>query len=246
MALSAQQAVSVGAHSIDINFGCPAPLVNRNDGGASILKTPCRIKEIVSAVRSSVPAHIPVSAKVRLGWSNPEEIFEIADMAVAGGANWLTVHARTKEQRYQPPVYWSLVGKIRDRCPVPVVANGDIWSLKDFRLCRAGTGCSHFMLGRGALANPGLAGAIAAELGIAQPASLTSTEWPVLLTRLYFHCRNQCEKRRENSLHRLKQWLRYAAKFGEFQDFERVKKAATARELITLCEAPGPAFCCSA
>lgn len=244
MALSALQAVSVGAHSIDINFGCPAPTVNRNDGGASILKTPCRIKEIVSAVRAAVPSHIPVSAKVRLGWSDSEEIHEIASMAVSGGADWLTIHARTKEQRYHPPVYWELVGKIRERCSVPIVANGDIWTLDDFRRCRATTRCRHFMLGRGALAKPGLAHSIAAELGIAQPPALASLEWAGLLSRLSFHSRNQCEKRRDKTLHRLKQWLRYAAKSGDFPDFDRVKKATTEAELIALCNTPSQLLSC--
>lgn len=88
MAESARHAVEVGASSIDINFGCPAPVVNRHDGGASLLRSPCRIREVVEAVVSAV--NVPVSAKLRLGWDSIEDIHENAAMAAEGGAAWLT------------------------------------------------------------------------------------------------------------------------------------------------------------
>src|ERR1044072_1746099 len=92
MAQSALNAVSVGALAIDINFGCPAPTVNRNDGGASILREPCRIRDIVQAIREAVPPEIPVSAKLRLGWDRIETMEETAAMADTGGADWITIH----------------------------------------------------------------------------------------------------------------------------------------------------------
>ena len=87
-------------------------------------------------------------------------------MAAEGGADWLTIHARTRTQGYKPPVYWKPIGIVRERLGLPVVANGDIWTLADFRQCREETGCRHFMLGRSALANPLLASQVAHELGI--------------------------------------------------------------------------------
>ncbi|MEQ1936520.1 MAG: tRNA-dihydrouridine synthase family protein, partial [Fimbriimonadaceae bacterium] len=166
MAKSAYTAWQSGAKAIDINFGCPAPTVNRHDGGASLLLHPCRIREIVAAVRSAVPSEVPVSAKLRLGWDSVEPIFENAQMAVEGGAAWLTIHARTRIQGYAPPVNWSPFRRVRAAAGVPVIANGDIWSLDDFHRCQDETGCHHFMIGRGALANPALPHLIAAELGI--------------------------------------------------------------------------------
>lgn len=239
MAESALNAISVGAHSIDLNFGCPAPTVNRNDGGASILRSPCRIREIVGAVRRAVPSSIPVSAKVRLGWNSTDEIHKISEMVISGGADWLTIHARTKAQRYQPPVDWGLIGKIRAESPIPVVANGDIWNLDDFRKCRETTGCCHFMLGRGALSNPALAGCVAKELDIAYPPTLRSLEWPELISRLAHHCGSQSEKRREKTLHRLKQWLNFAARFGGFSGFEETKRAQTEMELLRILKEMG-------
>ena len=77
-------------------------------------------------------------------------------MAAEGGAAWLTIHGRTRAQGYDPPADWGPIGQVRARLGIPVVANGDIWTVDDFRRCREETGCRHFMLGRGALADPRL------------------------------------------------------------------------------------------
>src|SRR5579884_1862682 len=106
MAVAAVNAVAAGAEAIDLNFGCPAPLVNRHDGGASLLRDPCRLRAVVRAVRDAVPAWVPVSAKLRLGWDDPEDVHANAERAVEGGASWLTIHGRTKAQGYRPPASW--------------------------------------------------------------------------------------------------------------------------------------------
>lgn len=233
MALSAQNACKARATAIDLNFGCPAPTVNRNDGGASLLRCPPRIREIVRAVRTALPPEIPVSAKLRLGWESIEEIHENAAMAAEGGADWLTIHARTKMQRYEPPVFWKTVGTVKQSlAPLPVVANGDIWSLDDFRRCRDDTGCRHFMLGRGALAFPGLARDIALELAL-PVGSKVPDDWLFLIGRLSHHAKNQAPPYNNNTLHRLKQWLNFARRFGGFAHFEEAKRCATEAELFS-------------
>ena len=240
MAETACVAVEAGAIGIDINFGCPAPTVNRHDGGAAILRSPCRIREIVRAVRAAVPKAIPVSAKMRLGWDTMDSIYENAEMAAEGGAAWLTIHGRTKMQGYTPPAYWEPIGKVRERLNLPVVANGDIWSLEDFRRCRDVTGSKHFMIGRGALANPCLPWQIANELGIAsgsEPSELsTPQDWLPPLHRLVAlsHCYDQNDRGRV--LRRIKQWLNLASRFGNFTHFDQVKRATTVEELFRLMQ----------
>jgi tRNA-dihydrouridine synthase C len=150
LAQSAALACVMGAPAIDLNFGCPAPTVNRHDGGASLLRYPERIREIVAAVKAAVPESVPVSAKLRLGWESMDDVFENAEQAYLGGAAWITVHARTKMQGYRPPAHWKYIAEIRRRIPIEVIANGEIWTLDDFKRCRDETGCTHFMLGRGA------------------------------------------------------------------------------------------------
>lgn len=233
LAEAAARAHRLGATAIDLNFGCPARTVNRHDGGATLLKHPARIREIVAAVRAALPRNVPVSAKLRLGWDRTDAIHENAAMSAEGGATWLTVHARTRAQGYAPPVNWGLVGRVRERLGLPVIANGDIWTLADFRRCRDETGCRHFMLGRGALADPALAPAVARELGIGT-AGAGSADWRPRLERLVAWTREFPQLRPEGALHRMKQWLRLAATFGDYRRFELIKRARTIDEFFAV------------
>ncbi|MCW3100163.1 MAG: dusC 2 [Chthonomonadaceae bacterium] len=236
MAAAAVVATEAGATAIDINFGCPAPTVNRHDGGATLLKHPVRIREIVSAVRAAVPREIAVSAKLRLGWDSIDDIHVNAEMAAEGGADWLTIHARTRTQGYKPPVYWQPIGVVRERLGLPVVANGDIWTLDDFRQCREETGCIHFMVGRSALANPLLASQIGAELGIGSGRSLppieTLSDWIPHLERLVHWTDFYVDDARRGTLLRLKQWLRLASNHGNFTAFDLIKRTQSLEELF--------------
>jgi len=236
LALSAAEAVKLGALGVDLNFGCPAPTVNSHDGGATLLKYPHRIEEIVRAVRGAVPAHLPVSAKLRLGWDSQDAILENAARAEAGGASWITIHGRTKMQGYQPPAYWGPIGEVRRRLRIPVVANGDIWRVEDFRACREQTGCEHFMLGRSALANPNLALHVARELGLPTRetgAHPSPEEWRSLLTR-FLELSGAVSDHPLYGLRRVKQWLRFASQFGQFREFARVKTLEREEELREL------------
>lgn len=166
MAATAVEGCIAGARAVDINFGCPAPTILRRSGGAALLRTPCAITEIVRAVRDTLPAVIPVSAKMRLGWESPNEIDAVARAAEDGGANWITIHARTKMEGYRPGVHWDAVARVRSRSSIPVVANGDLFTCEDVIRCIAETGCSHFMIGRGILKDPFLAHDIRESLGL--------------------------------------------------------------------------------
>jgi tRNA-dihydrouridine synthase C len=238
MAEAAAVAHEAGAAAVDINFGCPAPTVNRHDGGATLLKYPQRIRAIVAAVRAALPAAVPVSAKLRLGWDSLEPIFENAAMAAEGGAAWLTIHGRTRAAGYAPPAHWEPIGRVRERLGVPVVANGDIWTVADFQRCRDVTGCRHFMLGRGALADPRLPRRVAAELGLAPAPHEEAIDWPSQLQRLVDWSHGFVEKRPLRTVCRLKQWLRLAAVHGDFAGFDAVKRARNVDELFAVLRKP--------
>ena len=154
MAKNALRAIELGAREIDLNFGCPAKTVNRHDGGATLLKSPDRLFQIVSQIRQQLPKEVPLSAKMRLGFENPEDCIENAAAIVAGGASHLTVHCRTKQQMYKPSADWNWISKIKSKVNIPIVANGDIFTVSDFQRCREITGCDAFMIGRGALRDP--------------------------------------------------------------------------------------------
>ncbi|MBK8012794.1 MAG: tRNA-dihydrouridine synthase family protein [Deltaproteobacteria bacterium] len=156
VAESARTACDLGALGIDLNFGCPARRVNGHHGGAAVLREPRDLERIVAATRSACPARVSVSAKVRLGWDDPDDILDIAHAAEVGGADWLTIHGRTKTGMYTSPADWRRIGLARAHVSIPVVANGDIFSPDDLVSCAQVTGCSAFMLGRGAFQDPNL------------------------------------------------------------------------------------------
>ncbi len=154
LAENAARAAKLGALGIDLNFGCPAKTVNRHDGGASLLKSSNRIFDIVYTVRKNVPSHVPVTAKIRLGFDDPTVCVENALAAQEAGAAWLTVHCRTKTDGYKPPAYWEWIPRIKDKTNIKIIANGEIWTVDDFDRCQKVTGCDEFMIGRAALKNP--------------------------------------------------------------------------------------------
>ena len=123
LAENAAHAAALGAPAIDLNFGCPAKTVNKHRGGAVLLDETELIYQIVSAVRRAVPAQIPVSAKMRLGYLDNTPALANALAIEAAGAAWLTVHARTKADAYRPPAYWDLLAPLREQ-GVLIVGSG--------------------------------------------------------------------------------------------------------------------------
>ena len=162
LADNAALACSLGAPVIDLNFGCPAKTVNKSRGGAVLLKEPDLLHAIVEAVRRAVPAHIPVTAKMRLGYDSTEPALPCAQALASGGTAQIVVHARTKMDGYKPPAHWEWIARVQDSVRVPVFANGEIWDVDDWRRCREVCGIEDIMLGRGLIARPDLAHQIAA------------------------------------------------------------------------------------
>jgi tRNA-dihydrouridine synthase C len=218
LAENAARLAGMGCEGIDLNFGCPARVVNRHGGGAALLDDPALLFHIVSQVRRAVPEHLQVSAKMRLGFNDDSRAEECALAIEAGGASELVVHARTKVDGYRPPAYWERVGDIRQAVQLPVVANGEIWTVADAQACRVASGCHALMLGRGMVANPALARAISAAEAVASvdvadetaKASLLSASlsWEQLQPLMVDFWRQVCahmERRQQTG--RLKQWL---------------------------------------
>lgn len=210
LADNAGRLAELGPTGIDLNFGCPAKAVNRHRGGAVLLDEPELIAAIVSSVRRAVPAHLPVSAKMRLGYMDDGRMLECAHAMVDSGATELVVHARTKAHGYRPPAYWERIREIKEAVAVPVIANGEIWTVADARRCREVSGCDALMLGRGMVANPGLALSIALDAAGCPPGGEGSLAWAELLPLLQHFWRlvsQRVEARHQAG--RLKQWLNY-------------------------------------
>lgn len=231
MAINAQELVKYGAKAIDLNFGCPAKTVNSHEGGACLLRQPDRVYSIIKAVRDAVPKTIPVSAKIRLGYDDRNSYLDNAHAVEAAGADELTVHARSKADGYKPPAYWSYIADIRAELKIPVIANGEIWTVDDYLRCREQSQGDDIMLGRGLLACPDLARQIKAHINgeIYQP--LTWAQICQMLFDYYLTTTPLYEER--NCGNRVKQWLMYlgrhypqAAVF-----FEAVKRKSTPADI---------------
>lgn len=231
LAENAARAVALGSWGIDLNCGCPSKLVNGSGGGATLLKNPELIYQGVKAMRAAVPAELPVSVKIRLGWDSAAQRFEIADAAAAGGASELVVHGRTKEQGYRAEcIDWPAIGDIRSRLAIPVVANGEITDWRSAQTCRQVTGCDGVMLGRGALNVPNLSRVIKYREA--------PMVWPEVVALLKRYTR--LEKQGDTGLYhlaRIKQWLNalrktYPQADGLFSQVRALKTSAAVAEAI--------------
>jgi len=208
MADNAAQLAELSPAGIDLNFGCPAPTVNRHGGGAMLLAEPERLLRIAEAVRRAVPLDIPFTAKMRLGVCDTAKALDCARALEAGGVVALVVHARTKADGYKPPAHWEWVARIRDVVQLPVTANGEVWTTDDYARCRAVSGSADVMIGRGAVADPFLARRIRVVAGGGQPGQERAADWRELLPLLgeYWHL-VQLKVEPRHAPGRLKLWL---------------------------------------
>lgn len=201
MALNAARLAALNPAGIDLNFGCPAKTVNRHGGGSILLREPEKIRELVAAVRAAIPPDMLLTAKMRLGYEDKSLALDCARAMQDGGAQELVVHARTKVEGYQPPAHWEWIGRIRDAVAIPVIANGEIWSIDDYLRCVEASGVEDVMLGRGIVANPGLARLIRGGTGIGW------SELQPLLNVFWEQVKRHTQ--RKYYCGRMKQWLNF-------------------------------------
>ncbi|MBI0549248.1 tRNA dihydrouridine(16) synthase DusC [Pectobacterium parmentieri] len=234
LAENAARAVELGSYGVDLNCGCPSKLVNGSGGGATLLKDPELIYQGAKAMREAVPAHLPVTVKIRLGWDSGARQFEIADAVQQAGASELAVHGRTKEDGYKAEcINWQAIGEIRQRLRIPVIANGEIWDWQSAQDCMATTGCDAIMLGRGALNVPNLSRVIKYN----EP----RMPWPEVMLLLQKYVR--LEKQGDTGLYhvaRIKQWLGYLRK--EYDDatelFSEIRTLKTSTDIARVIGEP--------
>ena len=229
MAENAVRAIELDSHGIDLNFGCPSKMVNKNRGGAVLLKDPEQIFKIVSTVKNAVGKAHCVSAKIRLGFDDTSLLVEIVDAIETAGADLLTIHARTKSDGYRPPAHWHFIKEVIGKYNIEVVANGEIWDKESAQLCINASNSKNLMLGRGALALPNLANVIRFN----EP----TMPWSKLciLLREYSALELQGDKSYYFSS-RLKQWLRYLKLHFQEADvlFNKIKRLKAKDEILSL------------
>lgn len=159
MAEAAQKAVQEGAKTIDINMGCPVNKITKKGGGSRLLRQPEIAIAIIQEVKKAV--NVPVTVKTRLGWNEEEiNILDFAQKMEEAGASMITIHGRTREQGYTGKARWDIIAQVKEKLSIPVIANGDIFSVEDALRCLEITNADGIMCSRGTLGYPFLVGQI--------------------------------------------------------------------------------------
>lgn len=209
MADNAARAAELGAPGVDTNFGCPAKCVNRHRGGSILLDEPTLIHDIVVAMRQSLPASLPLTVKIRLGYQDDSKLLDNIDAIASAGAAEITIHARTRDDGYKPPAFWHKIAAVHHRHlgTTNIIANGEVWTPSHYWQCRRESQCDDVMLGRGLLARPDLARQIKAQQS---DSTYHPMRWPQVLDlvdSLFEDSLLTCAPRHVGGP--LKQWLGY-------------------------------------
>lgn len=195
MAQSARACLDYSPEVIDINMGCPAPKIAGNGGGSALLKTPDLAEEIMKSVKNAVD--IPVTVKIRLGWDKDSiNCIDMAQRAERAGMSAVTLHGRTRQQMYAPPVDLSMIAEVKKNISIPLIGNGDITDGISAARMLEETGCDYLMVGRGALGRPWVFSQINAYLqnGIILPEPPVSERMLVMIKHIKLICEYKGER----------------------------------------------------
>ncbi|MFQ3671711.1 MAG: tRNA-dihydrouridine synthase family protein [Verrucomicrobiia bacterium] len=222
---------------IDLNLGCPAPIVCRKQAGGGLLPHPGKIDEILGALRACIGCAFTV--KTRIGFSEPEEFPRLLEVFARHAIDGLTVHGRTVKQMYRPPVLLEPIKAAVDHLPCPVIANGNVLSAGEAARVRTATQAAGLMVGRGAIRNPW----IFQQIREWQMLGQVQTRPTLRQLRQYID-----ELYRETSppglsevkrVGKVKKYLNFVCqKVSSAPDFaERMRRASSEKELFAACDA---------
>ena len=155
MAEAARLCAGLGFDTIDLNYGCPVRKVIAREAGAAMLTDLGRLERVTTAVVNAVP--LPVTAKIRIGWDqNSTNAPEVAKVLEHSGVRWITVHARSRSEKFSGQAHWEVIGEVKQATGLPVIGNGDVKTPEDAERMIGETGCDGVMVGRGSFGNPWL------------------------------------------------------------------------------------------
>src|SRR5215470_10842225 len=150
---AAERVQDLGADIVDLNMGCPMPKITGKGKGAALMRDVLSTALVLRGLRKAL--RVPFTIKIRGGWDDEHlNAVEVAQMAEAEGVDAITVHPRTRSQRFTGKAPWTIIGEVVQAVRVPVTGNGDVRSMAEARRMAAETGCASVMIGRGALGSP--------------------------------------------------------------------------------------------
>jgi len=220
---------------IDLNLGCPAPIVCRKSAGGGLLKEPEKIDAILRAIRPEIS--IPLTVKTRIGWADPAEFDHLLEIFASHQVDAFTVHGRTVKELYRTQVHLDRIRQAVERLHAPVFANGNVLSVALARETLAATGAAGLMIGRGAVRNPWLFGQIRDGLAGRPVFQPTLRDLRAYIERLYAETRLPKLDEAAN-VAKLKKYMNFIGQgIGEDEAFlHDIRRAQTEHEFFGACD----------
>jgi tRNA-dihydrouridine synthase len=218
--------------AIDLNLGCPAPIVYRKCAGGGLLREPGRIDAILGALREVV--RIPFTVKTRLGFASVEEFDGLLPIFARHALDALTVHARTVAQSYRLPVHYDRIRQAVQTMPCPVIANGHVHGASQARDLLAYTGARGLMIGRAAIRSPWLFAQIRQQLG-GHAVTLPTGRDVWAYVRALWDSQASFDKPEKSQCDRMKKFLNYLGEGVPPPFLHRIRRAETAAEFHGIC-----------
>jgi len=219
--------------AIDLNLGCPAPIVYRKCAGGGLLREPARIDAILGALRDAVT--IPFTVKTRLGFSAPAEFDALLPVFAKHAIDLLTVHARTVTQMYRPGVRYDLIAQAARELKCPVLANGNVHSAAQALALTAATGVRGLMIGRGAIRNPWLFGQIRAAQRD-EPAKLPTGRDVLAYIRVLWETQITPGVKESSQVMRMKKFLNFIGEGVGEKFLHEIRRVQTTAGFFRVCE----------
>jgi tRNA-dihydrouridine synthase B len=218
--------------AIDLNLGCPAPIVYRKWAGGGLLRDPQRIDAILGALREAV--RIPFTVKTRVGFASVEEFDDLLPIFMKHSLDALTVHARTVVQMYKLPVHYALIRQACEVMPCPVIANGHVYSAAQARDLLERTGCRGLMIGRGVIRSPWLFPQIRQHLrGEAVTLPTGRDVWGYI--RALWDSQASPDRPEKSQCERMKKFLNYLGEGVAAPFLQQIRRTQTAAEFDRIC-----------
>ena len=218
--------------AIDLNLGCPAPIVYRKCAGGGLLREPARIDAILGALREAVT--IPFTVKTRVGFASLDEFDALLAIFARHSLDVLTVHARTVAQLYRLPVHYERIRQAVERMPCPVIANGHVYSAAQAGEVLRATTARGLMIGRAAIRSPWLFAQIRQHLaGEAVTYPTGRDVWTYI--RALWDSQASFDKPERVRCERMKKFLNYLGEGVPGQFLHRIRRAQTAAEFHGIC-----------
>ena len=218
--------------AIDLNLGCPAPIVYRKCAGGGLLREPQRIDRILGALREAI--HIKFSVKTRLGFASLDEFDRLLPIFARHSLDALTVHARTVSQQYRPPVHYERIRQAVDTMPCPVIANGNVYSADQAEDLLAQTGARGLMIGRGVIRSPWLFDQIRQQLR-GEPITLPTGRQVMDYVRALWDSQTHAGQPEKSQCERMKKFLNFVGEGVPGEFWRELRRTQAAADFHSIC-----------